>query len=296
MSIVYGNLHVDEKYKSIILPNLFFKTFLIPGVTYQDIMSENNGAWYWHKLTSTGAAAPGVPGRDFSDEAAGDDLVQCVFNNNYQKSKKIYGVQAAAVQMPVAEEHLALAVNEVAEGKNLSALACLYTEGTATAATAAIESGKAVDDVIDTRQEIVSAKGTADVVLCSPAFFASVLKEAGAKFLPVTNEKVIAAAGGGQIGSYLGMLWIECNGLASTSDVAYYNYAGTKVTVTDDNLALVDYIMYDHNAFGVGDNFNMARLRDSENFAGTKAQTEDNVGFRVLDGACVRVRKHVSGD
>lgn len=294
MSVLYGSLHVDEKYKSIILPNLFYKTFLIPGITYQDIMSENNGAWYWHKLTSSGAAAPGTPGRDFTDEAAADTLVQCIFNNNFQKSKKIYGVQAAAVQMPVAEEHLALATNEVAEGKNLSALACLISEGTAASATTVITTTTVVDDIVNARKEIVKAKGTADVVLCSPDFFATILAAAGAKFLPVTNEKIIAAAGGGQIGSYMGMLWIECNGFASTSAVSYYDHAGAKTDVTAANLAKVDFIMYDHNAFGCGDNFNIARLVDSENFAGTKAQVEDNAGFRVLEPACVRVRKHTT--
>ena len=70
MSIKYGDLHVDEKYKSTILPNLFYKTWMIPGVTFQDVTSDNNGGWFWHKLTSTGAAAPGTPGRDFNDEAA----------------------------------------------------------------------------------------------------------------------------------------------------------------------------------------------------------------------------------
>ena len=38
----------------------------------------------------------------------------------------------------------------------------------------------------------------------------------------------------------------------------------------------------------------MARLRDSERFAGTLAQTEDNVAFRVLESTVVRVRKHAA--
>lgn len=36
----------------------------------------------------------------------------------------------------------------------------------------------------------------------------------------------------------------------------------------------------------------MARLRDSERFAGTLAQTEDNVAFKVLEPTVVRIRKH----
>ena len=114
MSIQYGSLYVDEQYKATVLPNLFYKTWLVPGVTYQDVMVDGAGGCYWHKLTST-AASVGTPGRDFTDTAAADTLVQAVFNNNLQASKKIYGVQAAAVAFPIAEEHLALATREGAE-------------------------------------------------------------------------------------------------------------------------------------------------------------------------------------
>ena len=294
MAIKYGNLHVDEKYKPIVLPNLFYRTWLVPGVTFQDVSSDNNGAWFWHKLTSSGAAEPGTPGRDFTDEAAGDTLVQATFNNNFQRSKKIYAVQAAAVAMPVANEHMALAINEVAEGKNMSGLACLITEGTASPTTTAITKSNFDDQVLAERQAIVEAKGTADTVLCSPAFFASMLGWAGTKYVPSTNEKLLAAAAGGQVGSYLGMNWIECNGFASKKDIKYYDYSGTLKTVAAATLATVDFIMYDHNALGAGDNFTMARLRDSERFAGVLAQAEDNVAFKVLEPTVVRVRKHAA--
>lgn len=294
MAIKYGNLHVDEKYKPVVLPNLFYRTWMVPGVTFQDVSSDSNGAWFWHKLNSSGAAEPGTPGRDFNDEAAADTLVQATFNNNFQRSKKIYGVQAAAVAMPVANEHLGLAINEVAEGKNLSGLACLITEGTVSTTTTAITKSNFDDMVLAERQAIVESKGTADTVLCSPAFFASMLGWAGTKYTPSTNEKLLAAAAGGQVGSYLGMNWIEVNGFAHKSDIKYYDYSGTLKTVAAADLALVDFIMYDHNAFGAGDNFTMARLRDSERFAGVLAQTEDNAALRVLESGVVRVRKHAA--
>mgnify|MGYP003298386863 CR=1 FL=1 len=201
MAIKYGDMHVDEKYKPVILPNLFYKTWLVPGVTFQDVSSDKNGGWFWHKLISTGAAKPGKPGRDFNDENAADTLVNCVFNNNFQKSKKIYGVQAAAVAFNVAEEHLALAVNEVGEGKHMSGLACLITEGQAAANTTAITIANFKAEVLATRKEIVDSKGIADVVLCSTDFFATMLEFAGEKYTPTTNEKLLAAAAGGQVGS-----------------------------------------------------------------------------------------------
>lgn len=292
MAIKYGDMHVDEKYKPIILPNLFYRTWLVPGVTYQDVSTDASGAWYWHKPNGAGAAEPGIPGRDFTDEAAADTLVNAVFNNNFQRSKKIYAVQAAAVAFPVANEHLGLAINEIAEGKNLSGLACLITEGTVSAETTKITKANFDEMVLKERQAVVENKGTADTVLCSPSLFAAMLGFAGSKYTPSTNEKLIAAAAGGQVGNYLGMNWIEVNGFANKTDVSYYDYTSTKKTVAAADLNTVEFIMYDHNAFGVGDNFTMARLRDSERFAGTLAQGEDNAAFRVLQSGAVRVRKH----
>lgn len=292
MPIQYNSQHVDEKYKPTLLANLFYKTFLIPGVTYQDVTSDNNGGWFWHKLTSTGAAEPGTPGRDFVDEASSDNLVQCIYNNNYQKSKKIYGVQAAAVAFPLAEEQMALATQEVTEGRNLSALACLITEGTAASSDAAITTDNFLKEVLGVRKEVITAKGTADIVLCSPDFFATMLEFAGAKYIPTTNEKLLAAAAGGQVGSFLGMTWIEHNAFAHTSAIKYRDFAEATKIVTADDLAAVDFVMYDHNSFGLGDNFAQGRLIDSEMFTGSKAQVEENTGMRVLNAEMVRVRKH----
>lgn len=292
MPIQYNAQHVDERYKPTLIANLFYKTFLIPGVTYQDVTADNNGGWFWHKLVSTGAAEPGTPGRDFVDEATSDNLIQCIYNNNYQKSKKIYGVQSSAVAFPLAEEQMALATQEVTEGRNLSALGCLITEGTAAASTTAITAENFLSEVLGVRKELVKAKGTADIVLCSPDFFGTMLEFAGQKFLPTTNEKLIAAAAGGQVGSFLGMTWMEHNAFAHTGTVTYYDYTGTKKTVSAAELGNVDFIMYDHNSLGLGDNFAQARMIDSELFTGTKAQVEENVGMRVLNPLMVRVRKH----
>ena len=105
---------------------------------------------------------------------------------------------------------------------------------------------------------------------------------------------LLAAAAGGQVGNYLGMTWIEVNGFSHNKAVKYFDFSSVQKTVAVADLNVVDFIMYDHNAFGAGDNFTMARLRDSERFAGTLAQTEDNVAFRVLEPTVVRVRKHAA--
>ncbi len=292
MSIQYGNLYVDEKYLPTLAPNLFARAWMIPGVTYQDIITDNAGGVFWHKLTST-ACAVGTPGRDFSDVAAADTLIQAVFNNNFQASKKIYGVQESAVEFALAEEYLALAVNEIAAARGQSGLACLISEGTTSGTTTAITAANFKAQFLAERAAIVSANGTPDIVLCSPAFFAVMLEYAGNQYLPASNEDIMRAARGGQVGDFLGLRWVEVPGFAASADAEYYNYSGSKVTVDDSTvLNKVDFILYDHNFFGAGDNFSVARIRDSENFAGSKAQAEDNVALRVINSGVVRVRKH----
>lgn len=282
MGIIYGTLNVDEKYSSRLEPNLFNESVFAPGVTYTDQYEEGPaGQILVHKL-STSSVEPGKPGRDFEDEASSDTLIPIAINNNFQKSKKIYGVEAAAVDFPLANEQLALATQEVKEGWGNAANACLVTEGTASSDTSAITS--ATDALIDERTALSKAKGKADVVLCSPDFYGMLLKEAGDKFMPVRNDKIAAT---GAVGTYLGFLVIEDNGLAATS-AKYINSAGATETADFEG---VQFIIYNHKALSIVNNLEAMRVVDSENFVGSKAQVEMNTGYKVTNADLVRVRK-----
>lgn len=285
MPVIINAQNVDERYSPILEPNLFYESIFVPGVTCTDQYQQGPaGGIYVHKL-STSAVAPGKPGRDFTDEETSDGLIQILLNNNFQKSKKIYNVQAAQVGISLANENLSLAIQECSEGRQIAGLACLVNEGTATVATAAVTNAK--EDAIDTRAELVKAKGAANVVQCSPDYYAKILKIAGSEFTPNTNERIALS---GRVGQWLGMTFIECAMLAETSG-KYYDYSGTLKTV---DFSKVDYIMYNHRALSIIDSFEAARLRDAENFVGTKAQVEMNVGYRVTNKALVRVRKHTA--
>lgn len=282
MGIKYGSLNVDERYSPIIEPNLYHNSIFVPGVTYTDkYQTGPAGQIYVHKLTGS-AVEPGTPGRDFSDEASADTLIQIALNNNYQKSKKIYGVQAAAVDIALANEQLAAAIAEVREGWNKSGVACLVHEGTAATDTAAIEDAKAA--LIATRKEAVSKKAAPNVVICSPDFYAQLLTEVGTDFTPVRNDRVAET---GAIGYYFGFLIIESSIFAEAS-AKYYDSTGAQQTST---LTGVDFVMYNSEALSIINNFEVARIIDSENFAGSKAQTEMNTGFKVTNADSVWVRK-----
>lgn len=288
--IKYGNQHVDERYSSIFEPNLFTNAWLVPGVTCTNKYMEGPaGGLYVHKLKDVAAVAPGTPGRDFTHVTTADDLIQIALNNNFQKSRKIYAVQAAAVSAAIANENLATAVQEVREGREYSATACLITEGTASANTTALTEENVKAEILKERAALSKAKGKANIILCSPDTYALLLTVAGKEFTPVRNEKIQLE---GQIGQWLGFTIIEDNQLASSAAIEYYDYSGTKKTVESTALATVDFIMYYSEAFSVVDNLNALRIVDGVDFVGAMAQTEVNTGYRVTNGACVRVRKH----
>lgn len=290
MAIKIAQTNVDEVYSKIVEPNLYTNTWLVPSVTCTDKYTEKAGGVYVHKLVSAGKKAPTEPGQDFTNEDAADTLIPILYNNAYNYSKKIFNVQAAAVGYDVAEEHLKDNIESTRESAQSSALACLYTEGTAIANTTAPTGDNAKELILAARQQISEGKGTANVVLCSPAFYTTVLLAAGKEFTPETNERIVTT---GQVGRWLGMTFFEVNDF-SNGEAVYRDSANTVKTVTAANLKLVDFVMYDARVLSYIQLLNMMRLKDSEHFNGTLAQTELVAGFKVTTAACAVVKKHAA--
>lgn len=285
MAVLYGSQNVDEKYSKAIEPNLYTDTVLIPGVTYtQKYMEGPAGGIFVHKLDSGNAVEPGVPGRDFTDEAAADTLIPIVFNNNFQKSRKIYGVQAAAVSFAMAEEYLADSLNITKEGRQYSGLACMVQEGTASTDTAAITEANAVEKLTALRKQIKDNKGKANFALVSTDVYAILLAKLG--LASVMDPAVVS----GELLKRFGLTIIECNSFDNKT-AKYYDRTGALKTV---DLSDVDMIVGYNEAFSLLDNFAMYRLVDSENFAGSKAQVEYNSAFTVNSPSQIVIKKHAS--
>lgn len=286
MSVTYNSLNVDERYSKILEPNLYYNPVMVPGVTFSDkYQTGPAGQIYVHKL-ATQAVEPGKPGRDFSDTEVADTLIPIQINNNFHSSKKLYRVQAAAVDYAMGNEFLSIAIQECREGWMRSGLACLVQEGTAAAATAALTADTVKSDIIATRTEIVKRKGRANVVMCSPDFYGLVLLAAGKDFTPNQNDRIAAT---GNVGNWLGFTFVEANGMNGT--IKYYDSANQLKSV---DMSGVDYIMYNHEALSIISNFELARIVDSENFSGSKAQVEMNTGYKVTNNELVYVRKTVA--
>ena len=284
----YAGYNVDEKYSAIVEPNLYYDSIFQPGITFSDKFQGDGvaaGLVHVYKLGGDAVADPKTPASDFTHEAAANSLLDIRLNNTQSKSKKIYRVQANAVPYDMAESHLAEAVTNCREGWQASGLACLAYEGTALTDTDDLTKANIKTKVLAARKAVRKGKAVSNVVLASVDTYTLMLEAAGDQYTPVTNDQIMQS---GQIGRWLGMLWMECNMLDLLNAAKYYDFAGTLRTV---DLTGVDFIMYDWNRFSIIDNLETIRLKDSENFNGSLAQVEINSGYRVTESAAVAIKK-----
>lgn len=200
---------------------------------------------------------------------------------NYEYLKPFF--EGGPLSFEQLTEYLATAIQECREGWMQCGIACLAQEGKAATATAAITEDTVKSDLIDTRTEIVKDKGRANVVMCTPEYYGLVLKAAGKDFTPSTNDRIAAT---GNVGQWLGFTFVEANG--ATGSIKYYDHTGAQKTV---DMSKVQYVMYYHETLSVVSNFEVARIIDSERFAGSLAQVEMNTGYRVTNSKLARVRK-----
>lgn len=283
----YGTMNVNENYSRLVEPNLYFDAILQPGKTYNDQFQgdANSGLVKVYKLGSDGAKDPQTPASDFSHTNAENELIDVRLNNAQRKSKKIYKIQANAVPFAMADSYLSIAVQDCKEGWQASGLACLAHEGTLSPDTEEITVSNIKKKVINARKIARKGKAVPNVVMASVDVYSTMLEAAGDQYTPTTNESMVTT---GQVGRWLGMLWVECNEMILNA-AKYYDYAGTLQT---EDLSDIDFIMYDWRAFSVVDNLEEIRVVDSTDFVGSLAQVEINTGYRVTTAEKVIIKKH----
>jgi hypothetical protein len=289
MAMTMGGYNVAEKYSPIVAPNFYFDAIFQPGLTFNAQHqgdAAGAGAVKVFRLAAKTPKPPKSPASDFTHGTAANELIPVSLNNLQQESTKIFNVQAAAVPFAMADEHLAQAVQVCREGWQLSGLACLAKEGTALSDATALTTTNLKTQIIAGRKAIRKQKASANVVLASVDTFSLMLETAGDQYVPMKNDEIIRT---GQVGHYLGMLWIECNMLDLSTEAKYFDHAGVLQEV---DLSTVDYIMYDWRGLHIVDLLSMLRLVDSENFNGTLAQAEICTGYRLGDPAFAVVKTH----
>ena len=285
--IQYGSKYVDEKYSPVAEENLYYDAVFIPGLSFtQKYQEDETGKIYVHKVGKS-AVAVGQPAQDFSDVDVADSLITITFNNAYRQSRKIYRVAANAVSMDRAVDEMEAAIGDVQESWQISATAGLVNGGTGVVDTDAITPTNVKAKIIAFRKTLRDAKARANVVLCSTDTYASILTAAGDEFTPARNERINQD---GEVGRWLGMLFIETQQLNESAAEVYDN-AGVKQTI---DLTEIDFIMYDYRAYSILDNLTAMRIIDSERFTGSLAQVEINTAFQVTNSLRVIYKDRVA--
>ena len=291
MATQYGGVYVDEKYSAILEPNLYGDAIFQPNKTFNNQYQgdANSGLVKIFKTTRDAAAAPSTPAGDFDHENAANAIIDLRLNNAYRKSKKIYKVAANAVPYNLAEEHLSTAVKDNQEDIAYSALACLASEGIVIDDREAVTADNLKAKILAVRKQLRRKKAKADTAIASVDVYSLMLEVAGTQYTPSTNENTLTT---GRVGQWLGFTWYEGD-LLDAEQAKYYNYAGDLVTA---DLTDIDLIIYDHNAFHMVLNLEAMRIIDSEDFVGSYAQNEINMGFRVSNALKVAVKKNTELD
>jgi hypothetical protein len=269
---------VDDRFSALVEPNLFDNNVFQPGVTFTDKYTLGAaGQIQIHKLGKVNVQV-GEPGQDFVDSNTADSLITIILNKAFRRSEKIYGATAAAVAYPIAAAHLEQAIADVREAWNREAtLELLRGKGDLTAGTfvgptsvlggTALTKDNIYKSVVDDRAALVSAGARPNVLIVSPAVYAFLLQSE--EFVRASDLAYETAASG-QVGRVAGLNVFEYQGLPTALSIAGSN-------------RIVEYIMYDADAFSIVTNVEVLRLIDSERFNGSLAQVEIVSGMKLTN-------------
>lgn len=284
--------NTDDKYSALVEPNLWYNNIFQPNVTYTAKYQMGAASQILVHKPGVATITSTAPGADFNDSIVQDSLVTISLNKQFNRSRKIYGATAATVAYPIAAAELETATREIAKAWTLEGYQALAKDTSVsvsdTVATA-VSDTTVYDQIVSDRQKLVEAGVTPDVIIVSPKVYGYLLKSPEFQRTGTIGDQAIA---GGNVGQVAGMTVVEYqavdSGIADGSTIS----GGTGSDITWASGDEMEYVMYDHDTFSIVSSVNMVRVKDSENFNGTKAQIEMVSGFKVTNPARVLLKYH----
>ena len=284
--MLVGQINGDERYSAIVEPNLYSNAIFQPGITYTDKYEVADA--FAAKVAKVGVGAYADPSTgvgDYSHEAASDELITIPYNNCFKESKKMYNIQMQSVSYNMGEENLAVALNKVRVRKDRAGVACLVQEGTASKVVDASTATTLKANVLAVKKELLDDDANPTVAICTNEFYTTMLSIANNEF---TSDVKNFVSQEGQVGRWLGVLWIPTS-ILNLASAKYYDNTGSLKTVNFDK---VEFVMYDADAFSILGNVTDNGLYDGHPaFNGVAAQSELYAGFKVPNPKRARVKK-----
>lgn len=272
---------------------LYADRVFIPGLTFTDRYNIGQaGQIQVEKYNPDDTVAPKAPGSNFVDSEYQNTVININCNNGFQKSSKVPAYFQATMPPTVLANKTWDTTEAVRVGRQKAAFAALLDGAGSDAViqesddASPIAAATVKDVLLKDRALINKLHAHPDVVICTVDTYTEILKAAGKDFTPGLNDEM---ARSGEVGWWLGMLFIQSSVLSQEKTFSYMTGDGVLKNVDTTG---VDYIMYDHSAFSIIDVLVMLRVIDSELFAGSKVQEELDTGFAVTNADCVLIHKH----
>ncbi|MFA5720093.1 MAG: hypothetical protein WC939_03440, partial [Acholeplasmataceae bacterium] len=117
--------YVDDKYSSLVEPNLFAGNVFQPGATFTDKYQTGPAGQIFVHKPGVGTVTSTVPGADFNETVVGDSLITISLNKQYNRARKIYGATTASVAYDIAAAELETALQEVRTAWNIDAASAI---------------------------------------------------------------------------------------------------------------------------------------------------------------------------
>lgn len=286
--VIGGNATVATGMSPIVEAGLYADPIFIDGVTFSSRYNIGSaGQIQVVKYASGRGVAPGTPGANFTDRDYANTVIDINVNNSFKDSAKVPNYFENTMPVNIKMDKTLEVTQKVGTGRQESALAALVDQGTVSADITAITASNVKQILIEARGTLRKKHAKPNVVICSVDVYSHILEAAGEKFTPMFNDDVNRQ---GKVGLWLGMYFIEADLLDGTiADYKYLLADGTAKTVDTSD---VDFIMYDGNAYSIIDRLDLLRIKESEQFAGSKVQEEVCSGFKVTNADCVLVKKN----
>lgn len=270
MFLQINGVTADTKFASIVEPNYFAESVLIPGVTYTDKYHLGAaGQICVHKPKVKKVTAKSI-GSDFDHTNVEDEIITINLDKQFDLSSKIYGVQEATVSFDRAATEMTLLSETIRAGRQAWSF---YEIAKAKPFAAAVEltSANLDAEILKARKAIVDANSKPTALIVSTEVYMTLLLDR-ANFTPIYNDSLVA---NGYVGKLYGMPVFECSSLNEVVE------DGKGKELAD--LSGINFIMLNAEAFSVIDLLSTARVKDAIDFTGVYAQVQTNSGFKVTN-------------
>jgi hypothetical protein len=280
--------YTDDKYSPLLEPNLWNNNIFVPGVTFTDKYQMGPAGQIFVHKPGIAAVTSTVPGADFSDAIVQDSIIPIILNQQFNRSRKIYGATLASVAYSAAASEMETAIQEVRKGWTLAAYTAMIETASVIVSDnvlTVVAADTAYDQIVADRQKLVEAGVKPDTIIVSPASYGFLLKSAEFQRVGDIGDEAVA---NGIVGRVAGLNVVEYEA-ADSAAVDGQTIGGITWASGD----LMEYVIYDHEAFSIVTSVEAIRLvEEPTRFVGTLAQVQLVSGFKVTNVAKVLLKLH----